>query len=157
MKVKITKTFEVREPVANVWDFLTDPRKVATCVPGAQITEAVDERRYIGTINVKVGPVVTNDKGELVIERMDAQNFEIELVGKGQDVKGKVSVSMKMVGKLRSLPQGGDRGRRQLRDYHDGSSSSVWLTRDRRDLQPDVRAVHPGHAEKRWGFGRLRD
>ncbi len=38
---------------------------------------------------------------------MDAQNFEIELVGKGQDVKDKGSVSMKMVGKLRSLPQGG--------------------------------------------------
>ncbi len=107
MQVKITKTFEVRAPVAKVWSFLTDPRKVATCVPGAQITEAVDERRYIGTINVKVGPVVTNYKGELVIERLDAQNFEIELVGKGQDVKGKGSASMKMVGKLRALPHGG--------------------------------------------------
>ena len=96
MKVKITKTFEVREPVAKVWDFLTDPRKVATCVPGAQITEAVDERRYIGTINVKVGPVVTNDKGELVIERMDAQNFEIELVGSHRklfDLQSSTSVS----------------------------------------------------------------
>ncbi len=107
MQVKITKTLEVKEPVTRVWGFLSDPRKVATCVPGAQITDAVDERRYIGTINVKVGPVVTNYKGVLVIERMDAQNFEIELVGKGQDVKGKGSVSMKMVGKLRSLLQGG--------------------------------------------------
>ncbi len=60
MQVKITKTLEVKEPVTRVWGFLSDPRKVATCVPGAQITEAVDERRYIGTINVKVGPVVTN-------------------------------------------------------------------------------------------------
>ena len=107
MKVKITKTFEVRAPVAKVWSFLTDPRKVATCVPGAQITEAVDERRYIGTMNVKLGPMVTNFKGELVIERLDAQNLEIELVGNGQVVKGRGSASMKMVGKLRALPHGG--------------------------------------------------
>jgi carbon monoxide dehydrogenase subunit G len=107
MQVKITKTFEVREPVAQVWGFLSDPRKVATCVPGAQITEAMDERRYMGTISVQVGPVVTNYKGELIIERLDARSFEIELVGKGQDVKGKGSASMKMVGKLRARPHGG--------------------------------------------------
>jgi carbon monoxide dehydrogenase subunit G len=107
MQVKITKTFAVKEPVTQVWGFLSDPRKVATCVPGAQITEAVDERRYIGTISVRVGPMVTNYKGELVVERLDAQNFEIGLVGKGQDVKGKGSASIKMVGKLRALPHGG--------------------------------------------------
>ncbi|PYR92286.1 MAG: hypothetical protein DMG19_03140 [Acidobacteria bacterium] len=40
MQVKISKTFEVKQPVAQVWEFLSDPRKVATCIPGAQITEA---------------------------------------------------------------------------------------------------------------------
>jgi len=107
MQVKITKTFQVQEPVARVWEFLKDPRKVATCVPGAQITETLDERRYAGTITVKVGPVVSDYKGELSIERLDAQNYEIELLGKGRDVKGKGSASMRMVGKLRALPGGG--------------------------------------------------
>ena len=107
MQVKITKKFEVKKPVTPVWGFLSDPRRVATCVPGAQITEALDDRRYIGTVNVQVGPVVTSYKGELVIERLDPQNFEMEMVGKGLDVKGKGSASMKMVGKLRALPHGG--------------------------------------------------
>ena len=107
MQVKITKTFQVQEPVARVWEFLKDPRKVATCVPGAQITEALDERRYAGTITVKVGPVVSDYKGELSIERLDAQNYEIELLGKGRDARGKGSASMRMVGKLRALPGGG--------------------------------------------------
>ncbi len=107
MQVKITKTFQVQEPVARVWEFLKDPRRVATCVPGAQITEALDDRRYVGTITVKVGPVVSDYKGELSIERLDAQNYEIELLGKGRDVKGKGSASMRMVGKLRALPGGG--------------------------------------------------
>jgi len=107
MKVKIEKKFEVEAPVQPVWGFLSDPRKVATCVPGAEITEALDDRRYIGTMKVQVGPVVSSLKGELVIERLDAENCEIELVGKGQDIKGKGIATMKMVGKLRALPQGG--------------------------------------------------
>jgi carbon monoxide dehydrogenase subunit G len=50
--------------------------------------------------------MVTRYKGELVIERMDPQKFELELIGKGLDVKGKGSASMKMTGKLRALNQG---------------------------------------------------
>lgn len=85
---------------------LSDPRKVAACVPGAQITEALDSHTYKGSIRVQVGPSVTDYKGEVRIERLDDQNHEIELVGKGQDVRGKGSASMKMTGKIRSLPDG---------------------------------------------------
>lgn len=107
MRVRVTKTFEIKRPVAPVWGFLSDPRRVASCIPGAQITEALDERRYLGTVDVRVGPVLTSYKGELVIERLDSQNFEMELLGRGQDTKGKGGASMKMVGKLRPLPHGG--------------------------------------------------
>lgn len=107
MAIKIEKTFQVKEPLERVWKFLSDPRKVASCVPGAQITEAVDERTYKGSIKVQVGPSVTDYKGQVHIERLDAQSHEIELVGKGQDVRGKGSASMKMTGRLRALPDGG--------------------------------------------------
>jgi len=107
MALKIEKTFEVQEPVENVWAFLSDPRKVATCVLGAQITEQVDEKTYKGTIKVKVGPSVTDYAGEVQILRLDTQNHEIEILGKGQDVRGRGSASMKMTGKLRPLANGG--------------------------------------------------
>jgi carbon monoxide dehydrogenase subunit G len=107
MAVKIEKSFQVQEPVEKVWEFLSDPRKVVTCVPGAQITEEVDERTYKGAISVKVGPSVTDYKGEVQIVRLDAQAHEIEILGKGQDVRGKGSASMKMTGKLTALPDGG--------------------------------------------------
>jgi uncharacterized protein len=106
MGMKIEKTFQVREPVDKVWKFLSDPRKVAACVPGAQITEALDSHTYKGSIKVQVGPSVTDYKGQVHIERLDDQNHEIELVGKGQDVRGKGSASMKMTGKIRALPDG---------------------------------------------------
>jgi carbon monoxide dehydrogenase subunit G len=106
MAVKIEKTFRVDEPVEKVWAFLKDPKKVGVCVPGAQIAEQVDERTYKGAIKVKVGPSVTDYKGEVQIVRLDDAAHEIEILGKGQDVRGKGSASMKMTGKLRAVEGG---------------------------------------------------
>jgi uncharacterized protein len=93
--IKIEKTFRVEEPVEKVWAFLSDPKKVGVCVPGAQITEQVDERTNKGAIKVKVQ-----------IVRKDDAAHEIEILGKGQDVRGKGSASMKMTGKLRAVAGG---------------------------------------------------
>ncbi len=106
MAVKVEKTFQVQEPLEKVWAFLSDPRKVVTCVPGAQITEQVDDRNYKGAISVKVGPSVTDYKGAVEITRLDPDAHEIEILGKGQDVRGKGSASMKMTGKLRAVESG---------------------------------------------------
>jgi uncharacterized protein len=106
MAIRIEKTFQVPETLETVWKFIRDPRKVANCLPGAQITETVDDRTFKGVIKVQVGPSVTDYKGQVHIERLDDQQHEIELVGKGQDVRGKGSASMKMTGKVQSLPDG---------------------------------------------------
>src|ERR1700761_3766807 len=106
MAVTIEKTFRVDEPIEKVWALLSDPKKVATCIPGAQITEQVDDKTYNGVIKVKVGPSVTDYKGEVQIVKLDPQSHELEILGKGQDVRGRGSASMKMTGKLRELPDG---------------------------------------------------
>jgi len=107
MALRIEKTFSVEEPIDKVWSFLSDPRRVAPCVPGAKITEQIDDRNYRGAISVKVGPSITDYKGEVQIVRLDPPNYEIEILGKGQDVRGRGSASMKMTGKLRTLEDGG--------------------------------------------------
>jgi carbon monoxide dehydrogenase subunit G len=107
MLVKIEKTFQVQQALEKVWSFLSDPRKVVTCVPGAQITEQVDERTYKGGVSVKVGPSISDYRGEVQIVRMDQQTHAIEIVGKGQDTRGKGSASLKMTSSLRALPDGG--------------------------------------------------
>jgi carbon monoxide dehydrogenase subunit G len=107
MAMQIEKSFQVKEPIGKVWSLLSDPRRVAACVPGAKITEQVDEKTYKGTISVRVGPSATDYKGELEIVRLDAENHELEVLGKGQDVRGRGSASMKMTGTLRSLEDAG--------------------------------------------------
>src|SRR5215510_4746264 len=96
MGTRIEKSFQVKEPIEVVWRFLSDIRKVVTCVPGAQITEQVAEDKYKGSISVKVGPAVTDFKGEVQVLRLDPQAHEIEILGRGQDVRGKGGPSRKM-------------------------------------------------------------
>jgi carbon monoxide dehydrogenase subunit G len=107
MAIKIEKSFQVAEPADQVWKVISDPRSVASCVPGARITEAVDEKTYKGVIKIKLGASVTDYKGEAHIERLDDQAQEIEMIGKGQDVRGKGGATMKLTAKVRALPEGG--------------------------------------------------
>ena len=55
---------------------------------------------------MKVGPSVTDYNGQVQIVRLDAQNHEIEILGRGQDVRGRGSASMRMTGKLKALDDG---------------------------------------------------
>jgi uncharacterized protein len=107
MAIKIEKSFQLTNPPDEVWRFLSNPQKVATCVPGARVTEQVDERTYRGVIKVQVGPAVTDYKGEAHVERLDPEKREIEMIGKGQDVRGKGSATMKLTGVVHALPNGG--------------------------------------------------
>jgi carbon monoxide dehydrogenase subunit G len=96
MGMEITKSFVVKAPSAAVWDFLTDPAKVARCLPGAAITEKLDDQSYAGTITVKVGPVTANYRGKMRFDRLDAATGEADIVASGQETKGKGGADMRM-------------------------------------------------------------
>ena len=82
------------------WAFLTDPRRVAQCLPGAAVTEQIDERTHAGTITMKVGPITAAFKGTMRFERLDAAARTAEIVGSGQDVRGKGGANMRMTSRL---------------------------------------------------------
>jgi carbon monoxide dehydrogenase subunit G len=100
MKTTINKTFEVDRPNEVVWDFISDPYKIVTCVPGAKLINQIDEKNYEGTVNMKIGPVVTSFKGKIELTLLDKANYNMEINGQGVDTKGKGSASMVLAAKL---------------------------------------------------------
>src|SRR5262245_3742607 len=96
MAMEIEKTFVLKASRAAVWGFLTDPEKVARCLPGAAITGKLDEQSWGGTITVKVGPVTANYRGKMRFERLDEAAGEAEIVASGQETRGKGGADMKM-------------------------------------------------------------
>ncbi len=52
-----TVTFDVPVPQERAWAFLSDMRKVGSCVPGVENIDVVDDRRAKWTLKVKIGPL----------------------------------------------------------------------------------------------------
>jgi uncharacterized protein len=100
MKTTIEKEFELEEPIAKVWEYLSDPTKIVECVPGASLTEKIDDKNYKGQVTTSFGPVKASYNGEITITEMDHTNYKMTLVGKGVDSKGKGSADMTMNGSL---------------------------------------------------------
>lgn len=69
--MKIEKTFKVDAPCEEVWDFITDPERVASCIPGCEGAKETEPGQYEAKINVKVGPVRTTFKVD--IEQTEAR------------------------------------------------------------------------------------
>ena len=100
MGIPVEKQFVIGAARGEVWAFLTDPSRVAGCLPGAAITEQVDERTHAGTIAVKVGPVSARYKGTVRFERLDEEEGVAEIVAAGQDVRGKGGADMHMTSRV---------------------------------------------------------
>jgi carbon monoxide dehydrogenase subunit G len=101
MGIPIEKSFVVKAPAAAVWDFLTDPVKVASCLPGAAITgKEEDGQTWGGTMTVKVGPVTASYRGKLRFERLDAAAREAEIAASGQETRGKGGADMRMKSRI---------------------------------------------------------
>jgi uncharacterized protein len=106
MAIEIVKTFVVKATPAEVWGFLTDPQRVAHCMPGAAITDRIDDKTFAGTMAVKVGPVATSYKGRIVFERLDPTSRTAEIVATGQDVRGRGGADMRLTSSVKEIAPG---------------------------------------------------
>jgi carbon monoxide dehydrogenase subunit G len=99
MEVELNKKYPLAVSRASAWAVLMDIRAVAGCMPGAQITDQVDETHYKGLVRSKVGPAVMSFTGDIEVLCVDAGAQRLELLGKGSD-KGGSSAAMKLVARL---------------------------------------------------------
>jgi carbon monoxide dehydrogenase subunit G len=95
MEVKLDKQYPLEASVEQAWAVLSDIRAVGGCMPGAQITEQLDETHYKGTVKTKVGPASMQFGGEIEVLGVDAAAYAMQMVGKGAD-RGGSSASMKL-------------------------------------------------------------
>ena len=67
MEVKSDKNFELNEVIDTAWNVLINPEKVVTCVPGAELTDKINENNLKGTVKIKIGPVTAKFNGDIEI------------------------------------------------------------------------------------------
>ena len=107
MEVKAEKQLKLNQNPDMVWKMMIDPSFMVKTVPGAELTELLDDRNFNGKISLKIGPVTAKFNGEAEFTKLVEEDYELTLEGKGLDTSGKGGANMTMNIKLVPIDDGG--------------------------------------------------
>jgi hypothetical protein len=77
--------FTMKAPIQKVWDFLLEPGTLASCIPGAEKMEPVNDKTWEGVVKQKVGPISVKLKFTQTITEIDPPRH-VKAIGRGADV-----------------------------------------------------------------------
>jgi carbon monoxide dehydrogenase subunit G len=100
MAITLTESFRVNAPIERVWGYLTNPREVVSCLPGAQLGEIESDRAFRGAIKVRVGPVTASFQGRAEFAEVDQSRHLVRIVGSGRDAAGGNTAALRMTSTL---------------------------------------------------------
>jgi uncharacterized protein len=104
--MQISNTFNVPLPPEEAWKTLMDIPAIAPCMPGAELTEKVDDNTYKGKVSVKLGPVALSFNGVATFEERDDAAHTAKVKAQGTDAKGRGGANAMVTFGLEPLPTG---------------------------------------------------
>ncbi len=100
MKVQLEKSFPMPASADIAWTLLQDIEAVASCMPGAKITERIDATHYKGTVALRLGPANLSFRGEITVLGLDAAAHSLQLAAKGTDSTGGSGATMDLTARV---------------------------------------------------------
>lgn len=101
--------FEVPAPPERVWAHLLDVEAVVPCMPGAELTETVDDRTWKGKVTIKLGAVSLTFKGTVSMTERDDEAKRVALDAKGMEARGKGQATATVTSTMTATDDGGTR------------------------------------------------
>ena len=96
MGIKFDNSFPVPAPIEEAWTTLIDVPQVVPCMPGTELTEVLDERRFRAVARMRAGPIELLFKGEGELYDVDGASHTAKLRAKGSDTKGRGAFQTQM-------------------------------------------------------------
>ena len=90
----IKNDFAVAAPVDQVWRVFDDIPRVASCLPGAELTKDLGDDKYEGVVHVKMGPVSLKFGGTAAIVERDEAAKKVVVDANGAEQRGKGTAAM---------------------------------------------------------------
>jgi carbon monoxide dehydrogenase subunit G len=112
--MQLENSFQVSAPPDKVFAYLLDINKVVSCVPGAELSEVVDQSTFKGKVKIKVGPITVAYSGTARISERDDAERLATLSADGRETTG----------------PGSARATAQMRVQTAGEGSLVQITTD---------------------------
>lgn len=77
--------FSLKAPIQKVWNSLLDPVTLASCIPGTEKMEVIDDKTYESIVRQKVGPISVKLKFTTTLTEVEPPRY-IKAVGRGADI-----------------------------------------------------------------------
>jgi len=103
--MKIEGTFTMKAPIQKVWDFLMEPGTLASCIPGAEKMEAVDDTTWEGTVKQRVGPIGVKLNFTQTMSDIDPPKH-LKAVGRGSAMGGAGTFTQETIVDLKEIAGG---------------------------------------------------
>ena len=97
--------FSLKAPIQQVWDFLLEPGILASCIPGAEKMEPVDDTTWEGTVKQRVGPISVKINFTQTLSEIDEPKH-IKAVGRGSAMGGAGTFSQETIVDLSEIAGG---------------------------------------------------
>lgn len=105
MAIEIEETFRIAVPVETAWQFLLDPHRIVTCMPGAALETVVDARTFDGTVKIRLGAITTRYHGRVRLTDVDDRKHRVCMRAEGRETGGGTAKGS-LTSELRALPDG---------------------------------------------------
>jgi uncharacterized protein len=100
VQVRLENSFEVPATLDQAWELLLDVPRVVPCMPGAELTETVDDSNWKANIGVKLGPVSLKFATDVKREEVDEAARRVSLSANGREVRGRGAARAKVESSL---------------------------------------------------------
>jgi hypothetical protein len=89
--MRLENSFVVAAPPGEVWMLLNDVPRVVPCMPGAELTETIDENTWKGLVHVKLGPISLQFGTDVVRRSADEAARRVVLVTDARELRNRGS------------------------------------------------------------------
>ena len=101
--MQIENSFEVAASRATAWNLLLDVPRVVPCMPGAQLTETVDDSNWKAKVAVKLGPIALQFAADVARTEVDTAENRVVLTTNAREVRGRGGAKATIQSKLTEL------------------------------------------------------
>jgi carbon monoxide dehydrogenase subunit G len=101
--MQLENSFEVATSRDTAWNLLMDVPRVVPCMPGAQLTETVDESNWKAKVSVKLGPIALQFAADVSRTEVDTADNRVVLTTNARELRGRGGAQATIVSKLTEL------------------------------------------------------
>jgi hypothetical protein len=101
--MQLENSFEVAASRETAWNLLMDVPRVVPCMPGAQLTDTVDDTNWKAKVSIKLGPIALQFAADVARTQVDEAANRVVLTTSARELRGRGGAKATIESRLTEL------------------------------------------------------